>query len=62
MQVNVEYETEETDGWGWHQVVIKTYSAELINVVRVDGHWKAIIMADEEISVINAEELKEWRG
>lgn len=62
MQVNVKYETEETDNWGWYQVVTKTYPAELINVVRVDGHWRAIVMADEEIRVIDAEELKEWRG
>lgn len=40
------------------------WGARLINVVRVDGLWKAVVFDNfyEEIYVVDADDLREWGG
>lgn len=54
INVGVRDSTEEGRYWG----------ARLINVLRIDGQWKAVVFDNfhEEIYVVDATELKEWGG
>lgn len=63
IKVTVERYGEEWTG-EWFETVDQSFEVTLINVVRLDGRWVAIVLNEDcgEIYNVPASHLKEWAG